>query len=346
VSRLITLIICAALLILLVVAVFKYIIPIFLPFIIALILSMLMEPVVKLLQNRLRVSRGLAAVISMVIFFGGIMLVVSTIILQLVAELIKLSISLPRVAAELQKYYQHLVEKATAFYVTLSPGVLSSLEQSINNLTSSLQGLISKAVNSILLFISFVPGTVTIIIVSLLATYFLTRDRHQFGEKLKRIIPAPWGEKTIIIFQEIGVAFVGYLRAQSILIFITTSISVIGLYLTGAEYALTMGLLIGFFDLIPVLGPATIYVPWAIWSFVTGATGFGIKITILYVIVLLSRQFLEAKIVSANLGLHPLATLAAMYAGLKTLGLVGLVLGPILLIAVQAIIKAATSTTK
>ncbi|KUK81852.1 MAG: putative permease, partial [Pelotomaculum thermopropionicum] len=152
--------------------------------------------------------------------------------------------------------------------------------------------------------------------------------------------------KTIIVIREIGVAFVGYLKAQSILIFISTVISVVGLYLAGAEYALTMGLIMGFFDLIPVLGPATIYIPWAIWSFITGATGFGIKITILYVIVLLSRQFLEAKIVAANLGLHPLATLIAMYAGLKTMGLIGLILGPILLIAVQAIIKAVTLTAK
>ncbi len=345
-TRLLTLIICAVLSILLVAAVFKYLLPVFLPFIIALFLSMLMEPLVRWLQNRLKLSRGLAALISMVIFFGGFMLVVSTIILQLVAELIKLSISLPEVAAELQKYYHYLVDKATAFYVTLSPGVLSSLEQSINNLTSSLQGLISKAVNTILLFMSFVPGTVVIIIVSLLATYFLIRDRHKFAAKLRHLIPEPWGDKTIIVIREIGVAFVGYLKAQSILIFISTTISVIGLYFAGAEYALTMGLIIGFFDLIPVLGPATIYIPWAIWSFATGATGFGIKISVIYIIVLVSRQLLEAKIVATNLGLHPLAVLIAMYVGLKTMGLLGLILGPILLIAVQAVIKAVTLTSK
>jgi predicted PurR-regulated permease PerM len=52
---------------------------------------------------------------------------------------------------------------------------------------------------------------------------------------------------------------------------------------------------------------------------------------------------MEAKIISASLGLHPLETLLAMYAGLKTIGLVGLVFGPIILIAVKAVIKAVGS---
>jgi predicted PurR-regulated permease PerM len=117
-------------------------------------------------------------------------------------------------------------------------------------------------------------------------------------------------------------------------------ISIAGLYLSGAQYALTVGLLVSFFDLIPVLGPATVYLPWIIWSFVSGSTAFGVKLTVLYLTVLVVRQVMETKIVSANLGLHPLATLVAMYAGLKTIGIPGLVLGPIVMIAAMAVFKA------
>ena len=206
-------------------------------------------------------------------------------------------------------------------------------------LTTNLQGLISRVANSIILFLSLVPGTLTILVVSILATFFLARDRHLISELLLKTIPAPWGEKTVTVLREISAAFIGYLKAQAILVLITTVLSVMGLLLIGADYALTLGLLIGFFDIIPVLGPSTIYIPWLIWSFATGATGFGIKLMVLYGLVMTVRQFLEAKIVSANLGLHPLATLISMYAGLKTLGLVGLLMGPILLIALQAVIK-------
>ena len=319
---------------------YKYILPILVPFVVAFVFSVLMEPVIKILQHRAKLSRGLATLASMVFVFGGIAVILAAIVLQLVAELIYLSVSLPGLAMEIQIIYQGFIERVTAFYVTLPPGVISSLEQNITNLTANLQGLVSRAVNSMLAFISMVPGTLTILLVSLLATYFLARDRHLIAQTLLRLIPAPWDEKIVSVLQEISAAFAGYLRAQTVLVSITMLISVAGLFLIGAKYALTMGLLVGFFDLIPVLGPATIFIPWLIWSFITGDIGFGIKITILYVLVLVVRQVLETKIISGNLGLHPLATLVAMYAGLKTLGFAGLILGPILLIAIQAVIKA------
>lgn len=342
----IVLIIYAAVAMLLVLAAFKYILPILVPFMIALVFSILIEPVIRMLQRRVKMSRSFATLTAMTIVFGGITIALSAIILQLVAELIQLSVSLPGSAAEFRVYYQDLIERVTTFYFTLPPGVVSSLEQNITNLTANLQGLITGAVTSLLLFVSLVPGTVTILLVSVLATYFLARDRKLIVELLLRFIPAPWGDKTVAVMREVSGAFVNYLKAQAILVLITTVLSVTGLYLIGAEYALTMGLLIGFFDLIPVLGPATIYLPWLIWSFATGATAFGIRLTILYVLVLLVRQVFETKIVSANLGLHPLATLVAMYAGLKTFGLAGLILGPILLIAIQSVIKAGVLTPR
>jgi len=317
----------------------KYILPVLLPFIIALIISIIMEPLIEILQNRAKFNRGMATMASMLIVFGGIAVLFSLLILKLVAELIQLSHTLPSAAAELRLLYSDIIERLTAFYITLPPGVVSSLEQNINTLTTNLQGLISNLADSIIRFLSLLPGTLTILVVTVLATYFVARDRHLISELVRKTIPAPWGEKTVTIILEIATAFSGYLKAQAILVSITTILSVLGLILIGANYALTMGLLIGFFDIIPVLGPATIYIPWLLWSFATGATGMGIKLTILYGLVLVVRQFSEAKIVSLNLGLHPLATLISMYVGLRTMGLVGLVMGPILLIALQAVIK-------
>lgn len=317
----------------------KYILPILLPFLIALGISIIMEPFIEVLQKRVRLNRGIATMISTLLVFGSIFVLFSLIILKLVAELIQLSLTLPSAAADIRILYGDLMGKLTDLYITLPPGVVSSLEQNITTLTKNLQGLVSSLADSIIRFLSLVPGTLAILVVSVLATYFVARDRHLISELLLKTIPAPWGEKTLTVLREITTAFMGYLKAQAILVTLTTILSVLGLFLIGADYALTMGLLIGFFDLIPVLGPATIYIPWLIWSFATGATGLGIKLALLYGLVLVVRQFSETKIVSVNLGLHPLATLIAMYTGLKTMGLVGLLMGPILLIALQAVIK-------
>jgi len=346
VPRNLLIIIYAAVIVLIAVGVITYVLPALVPFIIAVVFSALMEPLIGTLHQKLKFPRGISTIIAMIIVFGGIGVVFTVIILQLVAELIQLSVSLPGVAAELRTYYQDLIEKATVFYVNLPSGVIASLEQSITSLAANLQGLISRFVNSIFQFISLLPGTLTVLVVSGVATYFFARDRRLILQALLRVIPKPWGEKSIEVMRAISTAFTAYLRAQAVLITITTILSISGLYLIGAKYALTVGLIIGLFDLIPVLGPATIFFPWIIWSFATGATGFGTRLAILYAVVYMVRQVFETKIVSASLGLHPLATLIAMYAGLKTMGFWGLIMGPILLIAIQATLKAGVLNIK
>lgn len=318
----------------------KYILPILVPFIIAVIIGLFMEPIIKILQRRVKLPRGIATLTTMVLVFGGTGVIISVVIMRLISELIQLSASLPGLMVEIRIYVQNLIENMTAFYVTLPPGITSSIDQNLNTIASSLQRLATGVANSLLSFVSIVPGTLTILLVTLLSTFFIARDKQVITEFIIRLLPEPWGEKIITAAGDVASAFMAYVKAQAILITISTLMSVTGLYLIGADYALLMGILIGVFDLIPVLGPATIYLPWAVWSFAGGTPVFGVKLIVLYIVVLSVRQVLETKIVSGNLGLHPLATLISMYAGLRTLGLAGLVLGPITLIAIQSFYKA------
>ena len=79
--------------------------------------------------------------------------------------------------------------------------------------------------------------------------------------------------------------------------------------------------------------------PWAIISAVNGDLSLGIGLFILYVIILVVRQILEPRIVSKHLGVHPIFTLIAMYTGFKLAGLIGLIIGPIVLIILQNVFE-------
>ena len=131
-----------------------------------------------------------------------------------------------------------------------------------------------------------------------------------------------------------------YIRAQLILITISFVICTVGFTIIGAESPLAMGLFTGVMDIIPVLGPGTLIIPWAVWSFIVGDIGFGIGLLIIYVIVSVTRYILEPKIVGDRVGLHPLAALAAIFIGMKLFGLIGLILGPIVLAVILAMLKA------
>lgn len=98
------------------------------------------------------------------------------------------------------------------------------------------------------------------------------------------------------------------------------------------QYPLLMALFIGFVDALPILGSGTVMIPWAIICAINGDIRLGIAILALLIIMSIIRQFLEPKLVSKNIGIHPIFTLIAMYTGFKFLGVVGLLIGPIVLI--------------
>lgn len=80
-------------------------------------------------------------------------------------------------------------------------------------------------------------------------------------------------------------------------------------------------------------------IPWAIISAINGDLRLGIALFVLYVIILVVRQLLEPRIVGKNIGVHPIFTLIAMYTGFKISGLIGLIIGPIVLIILQNVFE-------
>ena len=80
-------------------------------------------------------------------------------------------------------------------------------------------------------------------------------------------------------------------------------------------------------------------VPWAIISACKGDLTLGIAILVLWLIMSVIRQIIEPKIVSGQLGVHPIFTLVAMYTGFKFCGVLGLFVGPIILIVLKNIFE-------
>lgn len=84
-------------------------------------------------------------------------------------------------------------------------------------------------------------------------------------------------------------------------------------------------------------GSGSVMVPWAIICAINGDINLGIAIIVLLVIMSVARQVLEPKLVSKNIGVHPIFTLIAMYTGFKFIGIFGMLIGPIILIVLKNI---------
>ncbi|MNI14468.1 hypothetical protein D3C73_677310 [compost metagenome] len=81
-------------------------------------------------------------------------------------------------------------------------------------------------------------------------------------------------------------------------------------------------------------------VPWLLYAFLTGNVPLGIGLSILYGIIMISRQIIEPKVLSSSVGLEPFPTLISTFVGLKLFGFLGLIIGPVSLVIASAFIRA------
>ena len=72
-----------------------------------------------------------------------------------------------------------------------------------------------------------------------------------------------------------------------------------------------------------------------IYSLLSGSTGFGIGLLVLYIVIYIIRQAVEPKLVASNLGLPPILTLMGMYIGAVLFGFIGLFLVPLSIMCVK-----------
>jgi len=161
-------------------------------------------------------------------------------------------------------------------------------------------------------------------------------------DQVEHHLPEKWVKKITTHIKALTKTLGCYLKAQMKLILISFVISLIGLTafsLAGLNlnYPLMSALGIAIVDALPIFGSGTVMVPWAIISAFNGDVTLGIAILILWIIMSVVRQVIEPKIVSGQIGIHPIFTLVAMYTGFRFLGFIGMFVGPIVLIVLKNI---------
>ncbi len=310
----------------------------FLPFILAVIMAILIEPLVNIFEKRWHLARGLAVFLSLVLVVGGLILMISLLVSKIITELSGLHPFFVSYSDQISRQIVETVAHIKVLYLGLNlPPVLQvAIQGNLEKALTLVQNLLNATLNVAIQALAMLPSAAIFLLIATVGTFLMVKDRALLSNFFLTIIPIQARSKTRNVIAELFNALVGFIKAYSILITITGVLTMIGLRLMGVEYALTLGIAAGLFDILPVLGPGTIFLPWIIWEFSTGDTAMGISLLLLYVIISIVRQFLEPKIVGDNIGLHPLATLVSLYVGLQLGGIFGMIMGPVLVVIVMA----------
>jgi sporulation integral membrane protein YtvI len=256
-------------------------------------------------------------------------------------ELIGLSKQFGLWSNALLEYIQNVSSQFDFQDMALSGTISNSISKATESLLSKLGDFTALFGSKLLSMATSVPNALFFIVIMFVSAFFMTKDKQQIDVWLKPLFRGSWreNEKVRIIQKDVLGVLWGYLRAQLIMMSLTFLESSIGLWIIGVNYPIPIALGIALIDALPILGPATIYIPWVISKLVMSEYTTALSLFILYLIVTLARQALEPKILSTQIGIYPLITLLAMYIGLKTLGFAGIILGPVSVILLLALFK-------
>ncbi len=316
----------------------KYIVP----FIIAYFFASIIEPVVKFIENKLRIPRKIGTVFSILFVLGIIGSIIGFLISRLIKEIKAVYLNLEINMDTITEFFNRIIDKVNDIFIQLPDQITDLLSKGLQDFANNLQSILGKIVDWLQASIQaamYLPQILIFIIVTLLATYFMSSDKNTIIRFLDVQIPTDWLDKTKSITKNVFTALFGWLRAQLILTTITFSELLVGFLIIGIDNALLLAIIISLVDVLPVLGAGTVLIPWSIINLILGNAKLGLSTALLYVIILFVRQLIEPKVLGKQIGVHPLFTLAGMYIGLKLWKVPGMFIGPLAIVSLKYIFE-------
>lgn len=311
----------------------------FIPLIVGFIISTFIDPLVRLIVKRLRLPRKLASFLSIIVVLSTVGFLIFLIVSKLIGEIFSVYHVFPYYFAKTYDNINHMINNGNDIFAALPKELRNTIDNVVANLSETVKQWTITVLKSIVNTAVSIPEAFIFTIVTILSTYFFSSDRELITHNFRKTLPDSWMNKMKEVKDNILSAFISYFRAQMIIMSITFTELFIGLTVIGVRYSLLLSITIAVIDIMPVLGTGGVLIPWALYNFLMGDIRFGISLLILYVIVLIVRQIIEPKIVGQQIGLHPLITLTAMYAGLKLFGVLGMILGPITTLLVKDVLS-------
>jgi predicted PurR-regulated permease PerM len=271
-----------------------------LPFVIAPVIAVVMKPLYDFLRRRFAFQSVFTATALTLIIFG-IVLAIAAFLLYLIAVQ---ALSLIGTYGYLWKDFWE------------SPELFERMKDVL--LSGDLPGIIGGVAEALF---RVVPLCVTFVVITFALTVFCL---HHLGEIRGFILSRLAGERRAQAARVMAAAYLlvrRFLRSYLILYLVTFAEAAFIFYLTGAAYPMAFAFIAAVADVLPVVGPGTVYLPIAIVFILEKNYITGVTLLIFFVFTVIVRQILEPRIVSDTVKVHPLIVLTAIYCSVAAMNI-------------------------
>ena len=300
----------------------------FLPFIIGWIISAIANPLVKFLEQRIKILRKHSSALIIIFVIALVILVIYGIIAFLITQAQALIDDFPDIAKLVTDRFNQVVESLSDVFGISAVEAQKKFENFFLNIRDEYTSLFDTEKISEFT-ISFAKNVVDYILMTLIvfmSAYFFIKDRNVIVEKVKKVTPKSVLYNYNIIVQYFKQAVGGYFKAQFKIMLVLIIIMFVGFRFIGIKYSFLIAVLTGILDVLPVFGTGAVLWPWALVEFILGNYFEAIILMVIYLVCQLVKNILQPKLVGDSVGLNPLTTLLFMYIGYRFGGIVGLII--------------------
>ncbi len=305
----------------------KYMLPLVVPFIFAIIAAACIFPIVKILSKKIKlpyksiVILTVMAILAVVLFCGG------GIVYILIYQGRRLFANMPFIQTEINTVVSDICSRCDNMLGTDSGGVYRMIENMgekvLPVVTDTAINVCSNLISGSFSFLFFI-----------IATWLVTEEYTELMEEYRSTFLYKYAAPVIDGLKE---TLGGYLKTQGIIILVVFAMCSAGLIFLRNPYALLIGMVIAVLDAFPIIGSGSILIPWAVFYIIQGRIKEAVIISVTYFLCLCARELLEPKLMGQSTGLRPIYIFAAFYVGIKLFGVAGIILGPVALVIVRTI---------
>lgn len=310
-----------------------------LPFVIGFIIAVVLLPLVKWLEKR-GLSRNVAIVSTLVVVLGGLLTAIVILTVRGAEEAANLAILMPRYITNWRNFAEVMIQQGMSVYAHLPVKMIEAVQSTLNSALDQIRLWVVSLLTSLFAGVALLPNFIVVIVISVIASYFFMAERDSLITFARRLLPPGMAPRLRIVITDVSNAISGLIRVQLLLVAVTIVVAVLGLALMQVAYSLILGTAIGLTGWVPIVGSGIITFPWAIGAIVMGNYILAIKVLLLQAVASMIRHIIEPKLLASNMGLGTFPTLIGMYIGLASIGLLGIILGPILIIALRSLMRA------
>lgn len=292
--------------------------------IISIVLAYLLNPIVKFLESK-GLKNRLISVLLIYLAIIGIIIIFAVLIIPRSGREIKSFISnMPEFMDTTTGFVDRLMDDYEKIVGDI-PLLSENIKKTVTNSISDFEIIFTNAIKTIINFIyGMFSKVVALVLTPILTLYFLV-DKEEFIGKIIGFIPEKYLDDSMELFREIDNSLSKFVRGRLIMaVYVGVAITIV-LVILGVDFAIPIGLITGFADIIPYIGPFLGLVPAVFFALLESPIkAFWVAILFL-IIQWTENNILAPKVIGESTGIHPLVVLLAIIVGGGMFGVFGMI---------------------